>query len=161
MSKEEAKPKQEAKPADAAAPKAAPAAPAKTGGVTFTEAVPATVEEIIGRTGMRGEAVRDPAPALHEVCNGRRVGGPVRVHMADVFALQTFSDVNGIGYQQQRFRQVDPGVVMVDREHALAEAQRSRRRRVPLGSGRSAGAPAGIEAPQTRTPGLSPRRCRW
>jgi len=33
--------------------------PQKTGGgIQFTPAVPATVEEIIGRTGMRGEAVQ-------------------------------------------------------------------------------------------------------
>jgi small subunit ribosomal protein S28e len=34
------------------------AAPSKGNAVQFTDAVPATVEEIIGRTGMRGEAIQ-------------------------------------------------------------------------------------------------------
>ena len=32
--------------------------PKKAGGAAFTKAVPARVEEVIGRTGMRGEAVQ-------------------------------------------------------------------------------------------------------
>ncbi len=93
MSKEEAKPKADAKPVDAAAsaaPKAAQgAAPAKAG-ITFTEAVPATVEEIIGRTGMRGEAVQVRVKILDGRDKNktirRNVKGPLK--LGDVLMLR-------------------------------------------------------------------------
>jgi large subunit ribosomal protein L7Ae len=55
----------------------------KSSGVNFTEAVPASVEEIIGRTGTRGEAIQVRAKVLdgrdkNKVIR-RNVKGPVRV----------------------------------------------------------------------------------
>ena len=67
-----------------AAREAAPAAPpAPRGDITFAEAVPAQVQEIVGRTGMRGEGVqvrclilegRDKNKTIR-----RNVKGPIRV----------------------------------------------------------------------------------
>ena len=102
MSKDETKPKAEnVKAADGAAKNAAPtsaptqqsqgAAPAaKTGGIVFTDAVPATVEEIIGRTGMRGEAVQVRVKILdgrdkNKIIR-RNVKGPLR--LGDVLMLR-------------------------------------------------------------------------
>ena len=60
------------------------------GGVTFTPAIPATVEEVVGRTGSRGEAIqvrcritqgRDQNKIIR-----RNVRGPVQV--GDVLMLR-------------------------------------------------------------------------
>jgi len=99
MSKDETTPKADVKPAEAA-PKAAAVAPQqsgqssapaqKTGGITFTDAVPATVEEIIGRTGMRGEAVQVRVKILDGRDKNktirRNVKGPLR--LGDVLMLR-------------------------------------------------------------------------
>lgn len=57
--------------------------PQKSSGVQFSDAVPATVEEIIGRTGMRGEAVQVRVKILdgrdkNKIIR-RNVKGPVRL----------------------------------------------------------------------------------
>jgi small subunit ribosomal protein S28e len=88
--------KEEAKPAEPKAPVAAQAAPAqgapaqKSSGVIFTEAVPSTVEEIIGRTGMRGEAVQVRVKVLEGRDKNktirRNVKGPLR--LGDVLMLR-------------------------------------------------------------------------
>ena len=62
----------------------------KTSGVQFSDAVPSTVEEIIGRTGMRGEAVQVRVKILdgrdkNKVIR-RNVKGPVR--MGDTLMLR-------------------------------------------------------------------------
>ena len=62
----------------------------KSSGVSFTEAVPAVVEEIIGRTGTRGEAIQVRAKVLdgrdkNKVIR-RNVKGPVR--MGDTLMLR-------------------------------------------------------------------------
>ena len=53
------------------------------GGVTFTQAVPATIEEIVGRTGSRGEAIQIRCRILEGRDENRvirrNVKGPVQV----------------------------------------------------------------------------------
>lgn len=55
----------------------------KTSGVTFTSAVPAKVEEIIGRTGMRGEAIQVRCRILDgrdkDKVMRRNVKGPIQI----------------------------------------------------------------------------------
>lgn len=57
--------------------------PQKSNSVQFTQAVPATIEEIVGRTGTRGEAVQVRVKILdgrdkNKVIR-RNVKGPVRI----------------------------------------------------------------------------------
>ena len=60
------------------------------GGVTFTSAFPATVEEVIGRTGTRGEAIQVRCKILEGRDSNkiirRNVKGPVEV--GDVLMLR-------------------------------------------------------------------------
>jgi small subunit ribosomal protein S28e len=55
----------------------------KTGGVVFTRAYPARVEEVIGRTGSRGEATQVRCKVLHGRDENkilrRNVKGPVQI----------------------------------------------------------------------------------
>lgn len=55
----------------------------KRGGVSFTQAVPATVEEIMGRTGTRGEAIQVRVKVLDGRDKNkmlrRNVRGPIQV----------------------------------------------------------------------------------
>ncbi len=73
------KPAKEAQPA---AP-AAPAAQESKGGKLFSTAVPAKVEEVVGRTGTRGEAIQVRCRVLSGMDENkvitRNVKGPVRV----------------------------------------------------------------------------------
>ena len=67
----------------AEAQKQAPVEEKKTGGVVFTDAVPARVEEIVGRTGTRGEAIQVRCKILegrdaNKVIR-RNVKGPVQL----------------------------------------------------------------------------------
>lgn len=60
------------------------------GGVTFSQAIPATVEEVVGRTGTRGEAIQVRCKILggrdeNKVIR-RNVRGPVQV--GDVLMLR-------------------------------------------------------------------------
>ncbi len=74
-------------------PKDAPEEQGKTearGSVVFTQAVPASVEEVIGRTGMRGEAIQVRCKILdgrdkNKILR-RNVKGPVRV--GDILMLR-------------------------------------------------------------------------
>ncbi len=77
---EEKKPKQ---PAPEQKPQQASAPEEKRTGVVFTDAVPARVEEIVGRTGMRGEAIQVRCKILegrdaNKVIR-RNVKGPVQL----------------------------------------------------------------------------------
>ena len=53
------------------------------GGVTFTQAIPATVEEVVGRTGTRGEAIQVRCRILdgrdQNKIIRRNVRGPIQV----------------------------------------------------------------------------------
>ncbi|MFT7616329.1 MAG: small subunit ribosomal protein S28e [Candidatus Woesearchaeota archaeon] len=64
--------------------------PSKSSGIQFTVAIPATVEEIVGRTGMRGEAVQVRVKVLegrdkNKVIR-RNVKGPIK--MGDTLMLR-------------------------------------------------------------------------
>lgn len=76
---EEAQEKKEEKPRGKPAAKPEKA----TGVVTFTRAVPGTVEEVIGRTGTRGEAIQVRVKILDGRDQGkiirRNVKGPVQL----------------------------------------------------------------------------------
>ena len=81
------------KPADAAKPGTAPQPQAKEevkGSVFFTLAVPARIEEIVGRTGTRGEAIQVRCKVLEGRDTGkvlrRNVKGPVQI--GDVLMLR-------------------------------------------------------------------------
>jgi small subunit ribosomal protein S28e len=90
----EKKPKQEQAPksAEQSTEKSAekPAPQKATGVVQFTPAVPSTVEEIIGRTGMRGEAIQVRVKILdgrdkNKIIR-RNVKGPLKI--GDVLMLR-------------------------------------------------------------------------
>lgn len=78
--------KKQAKPAEQGktdAGKQAAPEEKKTGGVVFSDAVPARVEEVVGRTGMRGEAIQVRCKILegrdaNKVIR-RNVKGPVQL----------------------------------------------------------------------------------
>jgi len=87
--KEEKKPAQaEGKPVAAQAPAQAPAEKMRSS--LFTEAVPARVEEIIGRTGTRGEIIQVRCKILEgrdaNKILSRNVKGPVR--LKDILMLR-------------------------------------------------------------------------
>jgi small subunit ribosomal protein S28e len=74
---------EQAKPEEQKQQKRPPKKEEKTGAVTFTRAVPANVEEIIGRTGTRGDAVQVRVKILdgrdkNKIIR-RNVKGPVQV----------------------------------------------------------------------------------
>lgn len=88
---EEAKPqKQQVKPETQKTPQQAPQQPTGKSESTFTEAVPARVEEVIGRTGTRGEALQVRCKILRgrdsDKIIRRNVKGPVRI--GDVIMLR-------------------------------------------------------------------------
>jgi len=60
------------------------------GGVTFTPAVPAKVEEVVGRTGTRGEAIQVRVRILDGRDNNKLIRRNVRgpVHLGDVLMLR-------------------------------------------------------------------------
>ena len=87
MAEEQAKPKDQkaAKPAEQSKDKAPQAKPAeKFTAVKFSTAIPAKVEEVIGRTGTRGEAIQVRCRVLDgrdkDKVLRRNVKGPIQVN---------------------------------------------------------------------------------
>jgi len=82
----EEKPEEKRKPK----PEEAPQAEQKKGAVFFSEATPARVEEVMGRTGTRGEAIQIRCKVLEgrdaNKILRRNVKGPVRI--GDILMLR-------------------------------------------------------------------------